>query len=173
MSRQQDLRSRSWRGGGQGDGFDCAHCKGYVSADGLLSGVRNRNHCPYCLWSRHLDLGIAGDRLAACKAPMRPIGLTFKRARNRYASDPNGELMLIHQCAACGKLSINRIAADDLPECVLEVFAHSLALDSETRAALKRSGIMVLHLSDLDAIRARLWGAPRLEVASAWAWGIP
>ena len=55
--------------------FRCQHCGAYVSASRVLSGVSNRNHCPYCLWSRHLDLFEAGDRLAACKAPMRPVGL--------------------------------------------------------------------------------------------------
>ena len=64
--------------------FRCAHCHVIVSSAHLLSGVQNRNHCPYCLWSCHLDLFAAGDRLSACKTPMRPIGLTMKRGRNKY-----------------------------------------------------------------------------------------
>ena len=60
------------------------HCHVIVSSAHLLSGVNNRNHCPYCLWSCHLDLYTAGDRLSACKAPMKPIGLTMKRSRNKY-----------------------------------------------------------------------------------------
>src|SRR5688500_3395418 len=93
--------------------FRCAHCHALVSSAHLLSGVHNRNHCPYCLWSCHLDLFAAGDRLSACKAPMRAIGLTMKAGRNKYQPDSRGELMLIHQCTDCGALSINRIAADD------------------------------------------------------------
>ena len=58
--------------------FRCVYCGNFVSAAALFAGVKNRNHCPYCLWSRHLDLFEAGDRLSACKAPMRPIGVTVK-----------------------------------------------------------------------------------------------
>ncbi len=59
--------------------FKCIHCHHLVPADSLVSGVINRNHCPYCLYSRHLDLHQAGDRLSACKSQMQPVALTFKR----------------------------------------------------------------------------------------------
>src|SRR4026209_2498083 len=98
--------------------FRCAHCRNIVSVTHLLSGVNNRNHCPYCLWSRHLDLYSAGDRLSACKAKMKPIGLTMKKGRNKYRPGPRGELMLVHACTECNAVSINRIAADDDPETV-------------------------------------------------------
>ena len=93
--------------------FRCAHCHVIVPCAHLVSAVNNRNHCPYCLWSCHLDLYTAGDRLSACKAPMTPIGLTMKQSRNKYQRERRGELMLIHQCTECRTLSINRIAADD------------------------------------------------------------
>ena len=89
--------------------FRCAHCHVLVSSAQLLSGVNNRNHCPYCLWSCHLDLYAAGDRLSACKAPMKPIGLTMKKSRNKYRLEARGELMLIHECVDCKTLSINRM----------------------------------------------------------------
>lgn len=66
--------------------FTCAHCGNFIPASIMAAGVNNRNHCPYCLWSRHLDLFQAGDRMAACKAPMQPIGLTLKRGRKKYVS---------------------------------------------------------------------------------------
>ena len=93
--------------------FTSIHCRNYVSAGYVLSGVQHRNHCPYCLWSRHLDLYKAGDRLAACKAPMQPVGLTIKRRDKKYASMSSGELMLIHLCTDCGKVSINREGYED------------------------------------------------------------
>ncbi|HEY4722578.1 MAG TPA: RNHCP domain-containing protein, partial [Anaerolineae bacterium] len=71
--------------------FVCVHCRNFVSAQAVLSGVRNRNHCPYCLSSRHLDLYAAGDRLSACKARMKPIGLTLKRQSKKYARCDQGE----------------------------------------------------------------------------------
>src|SRR5512133_632213 len=74
--------------------FKCNHCRQHVSAASFLSGVVNRNHCPYCLWSRHLDYYKPGDRLAACKAKMRPVGLTLKATRKKYSPESQGELML-------------------------------------------------------------------------------
>ena len=105
--------------------FRCAHCHNLVSTAHLLSGVNNRNHCPYCLWSCHLDLFSAGDRLSACKGQMKPIGLTMKKSRNKYRLESRGELMLVHECTECGTLSINRIAADDDPENILTIFQDS------------------------------------------------
>src|SRR5918996_3785658 len=108
--------------------FRCAHCQAIVSCAHFISGVNNRNHCPYCLWSCHLDLYVAGDRLSACKAPMKPSGLTVKKGRNKYQRETRGELMLIHACVECKALSINRIAADDDSETILSIFHESLML---------------------------------------------
>ena len=36
--------------------FVCMVCHNFVSAEPAVSAVHNRNHCPYCLSSRHLDL---------------------------------------------------------------------------------------------------------------------
>ena len=112
--------------------FECGHCRLPVSAAPVLSGVQNRNHCPHCLWSKHVDLRQAGDRLCACKGPMRPVGLALKRTKKKYAPDrARGELMLVHHCAACGAFSLNRIAADDSPPRLWEVFQSSLAQPPE------------------------------------------
>jgi len=35
---------------------------------------------------------------------MKPVGLTFKK---------DGEIMIVHQCLNCNKISRNRIAGDD------------------------------------------------------------
>jgi hypothetical protein len=137
--------------------FRCAHCHGFVSSEPGLSGVQNRNHCPYCLWSRHLDLHEAGDRLSACKAPMRPVGLTIKAACKKYG--PNrGELMLIHVCEECKALSINRIAADDDPHWLMNVFEGSLCLDARLFARLESESIKILKALDRDSVNAQLFG---------------
>jgi len=153
-------------------GFKCSHCHFYVSASSvlcpqpLLSGVKNRNHCPYCLWSRHLDLYQAGDRLAACKARMKPVGLTLKRTRKKYGLESHGELMLIHLCNDCGKVSINRIAADDVPGTVFDIYESSLELDPQMKILLEESGIQALGDADRTVVHAQLFGhsspAPRL-----------
>jgi DNA-directed RNA polymerase subunit RPC12/RpoP len=125
--------------------FKCMHCHAIVSVAHTFSGVNNRNHCPYCLWSCHLDLFKAGDRLSACKGQMRPIGLTMKKGRNKYRLGSGGELMLIHICVDCGSLSINRLAADDDPDSVIQAFHAADALDRQTRAECESQGITILE----------------------------
>lgn len=137
--------------------FHCMHCGNHVTMNPVTSGVHNRNHCPYCLWSRHLDLAAAGDRLSACKSPMRPLGLTMKPGRNKYAPG-GGELMLVHMCVDCGRLSINRIAADDDAQALMEVFSVSSALPSRTRDLLLTSGIRLLEHDGLEIVRRQLLG---------------
>lgn len=138
--------------------FKCAHCHALVSSRHLLSGVNNRNHCPYCLWSCHLDLYAAGDRLSACKAPMKPIGLTLKQGRNKYQRDARGELMLVHECTECGTLSINRIAADDDSTTVLAVYQESLSLEYRMQAVCHQNGIAVLNENEARIVHTRLYG---------------
>jgi RNHCP domain len=138
--------------------FKCAHCHALVSSAHLLSGVNNRNHCPYCLWSCHLDLYAAGDRLSACKAPMRPIGLTMKQGRNKYQRDARGELMLVHQCTECKTVSINRIAADDDSATVMAVYQGSMSLDHGLQALCQQYGITILTENEASLVHAQLYG---------------
>jgi len=148
--------------------FRCAHCHALVSSAHLLSGVNNRNHCPYCLWSCHLDLFAAGDRLSACKAPMRPIGLTMKKSRNKYQREPRGELMLVHECTECRTLSINRIAADDDPETVMAVFRESLSPGQRVQAACQEYGILILKAEDTRIVQTQLYGHTVEVPAMSW-----
>ena len=142
--------------------FRCAHCHMIVSSAHVLSGVNNRNHCPYCLWSCHLDLFSAGDRLSACKAPMKPVGLTMKKGRNKYQHlenhRPRGELMLIHECTDCQTLSINRIAADDDSETVLAAFERSFILTPQVQARCQEYGIVILNSTDIEIVQVQLYG---------------
>jgi hypothetical protein len=141
--------------------FKCAHCHAIVSSAQFSSGVNNRNHCPYCLWSCHLDLYVAGDRLSACKAPMKPSGLTVKKGRNKYQRETRGELMLIHQCVECKTLSINRIAADDDSETILSIFHESLMLSYELRALCIQRGIVNLDAENREIVFTQLYGRHR------------
>ena len=149
------MRTR-WMNDTFGD-FKCIHCRQIISADSELSGVHNRNHCPYCLHSRHMDLHQSGDRLAACKGKMRPVGLTFKRGGKKYGKD-QGELMLVHQCEECGKVSINRIAADDIADHIYEIFEQSASLNKSARTLIEQSGVQIAARTDERLVRARLYG---------------
>ena len=154
-TRQRHKPAGAWAQRLIRDGFKCAHCHTYVSAEPALSGVLSRNHCPYCLWSRHLDLYAAGDRLSACKGSMRPLGLALKQTRKKYGPQ-QGELLLVHACVECGKVSANRIAADDLADRLYAVFESSAT--SEAASSLLASGVALLGPADVKIVKARLFG---------------
>ena len=104
--RDDTRRQHSQRGAAPqpqpSDTFTCGHCGRFVGA--LPSGGRNRNHCPYCLYSRHVDAERSGDRASPCKGMMEPVGV-FER--------PNGEEVIVHRCVKCGFERFNRVGADD------------------------------------------------------------
>ncbi len=142
------------------NGFKCSHCNGWVPLSELI-GTSNRNHCPSCLWSKHVDFEKPGDRKSVCRAGMKPIGLTFKHeGLDRYNKLKQGEIMLIHQCSntECNKISINRIAGDDNSEAILNVFQTSKNLDPLIREKLKEQDIELLNEKDEEQIRVQLFG---------------
>ena len=53
--RRKPARGRAF-GSDRDAGFQCGHCRNFVNAEPFISGVKNRNHCPCCLWSKHVDL---------------------------------------------------------------------------------------------------------------------
>jgi hypothetical protein len=148
--------------------FTCIHCHKFVSSGYVVAGVHNRNHCPYCLWSRHLDWHQAGDRLSACKGSMQPIGLSVKKIRKKYGRCNHGELMLIHRCIDCGKIAINRIAADDDSQAAVNIYESSLDLDQHDRLVLDESGIQMLWLQERALVEAQLFAPrePAIAIAS-------
>ncbi len=81
--------------------FTCCKCGQIIPTS--VPGSTHRNHCPKCLWSRHVDMQ-TGDRKSGCKSPMEPIGVSIQR---------NGEWSLVHRCHGCGMLRVNRIGSDD------------------------------------------------------------
>jgi hypothetical protein len=90
--------------------FRCKHCKAMVGP--VAFGGSHRNHCPYCLYSRHVDGRVPGDRASTCGGSMKPVG-AFVR--------PNGEHAIVHRCLACDFERHNRIAADDYFELVMRL----------------------------------------------------
>jgi hypothetical protein len=98
---------------------------------------------------------------------MAPVALTTRRGRNKYAGERDGELMLIHHCSGCGKLVLNRIAADDSAETILAVFEASHALGAALGAELALQGVSPLVAAEADLLRRRLFGNTR-EPATHW-----
>jgi hypothetical protein len=77
--------------------FTCEKCGREVKGNGYT------NHCPYCLWSKHVDIN-PGDREALCLGLMKPI--LFEKEKEEY--------ILTHVCEKCGHKKRNRLSkADD------------------------------------------------------------
>lgn len=112
MSRDQRHRAR--RSGP--DTFRCGHCGLDVSIRAL--GTAHRNHCPGCLWSRHLDDDSPGDRAADCGSLMDPIAISVRG---------DGEWVLVHRRTGCDALHLNRTAGDDNPLLLLRLAVKPLA----------------------------------------------
>jgi len=139
-------------------GFTCEHCNSWVSKDQFI-GTHFRNHCPFCLYSKHLDIKKSGDRHSSCHDLMKPIGLTFKHEGiDKYGHPRQGELMLIHQCLECNDFSINRLAADDQAEMVMLVFKESKDLPNDIQKKLQSEGIELLTHKDEQEIKNQLFG---------------
>jgi len=89
------------------NGFVCVNCGKEVKPLGYTS----RNHCPYCLFSLHVDI-MPGDRNNPCGGILEPVlsepspnlkkgyVITFKckkckrQARNKAANDDNKNLLI-------------------------------------------------------------------------------
>ncbi len=145
-------KAQGWKKEHKGGGFRCSHCKQFVVINDIM-GTANRNHCNWCLWSKHVD-ETKGDRRATCNGGMEPIGLTFKHEGfNRI-----GEIMLIHLCSMCQKISINRIARDDMNDDILSIFNYSHSLGDAIKDRLLKNNIYLLTEVDEQELSIQLFG---------------
>ncbi len=86
--------------------FTCENCGRKVEKLGYTA----RDHCPFCLYSKHVDLN-PGDRLNPCKGLLKPVGIEkFK-----------GTFKLLYQCTRCGKEHKNIMAKDDDMNAIINV----------------------------------------------------
>ncbi len=92
-------RARSRRA--ENTDFVCGHCQVLVPAN---TDGHYRNHCPFCLWSRHVD-DKPGDRASTCGELMRPVGLVEKSGKG---------WQVVHRCEACGHRQPNRLVRDGI-----------------------------------------------------------
>lgn len=84
--------------------FVCEHCGEAVQGDGFT------NHCPACLWSKHVDVN-PGDRAAACGGLMAPVAVEQKR----------GSYRVLQRCETCGHERWNKTVASDSFEAILAI----------------------------------------------------
>lgn len=112
MTRDQRMRAQRR----QQELFRCRNCS--LDVPMFAPGTSHRNHCPNCLWSRHLDDDVPGDRDADCGASMEPVAIAVRG---------DGEWLVVHRCRGCDELHLNRIAGDDNPLLLLRLAVKPLA----------------------------------------------
>jgi DNA-directed RNA polymerase subunit RPC12/RpoP len=88
-------------------GFICENCGSKVKP---LSNGSYRNHCPYCLYSKHVDQK-PGDRAERCGGLMIPAGLVYKSGKG---------YQIIHRCLNCGQESVNKVAGGTIQPDAIE-----------------------------------------------------
>jgi len=82
--------------------FACEKCGTRIEGDGYT------NHCPKCLWSKHVDVN-PGDRAAQCGGMMEPIAL----------EGANLAYDIVHRCTRCGCKRRNKVQDIDSTDAVV------------------------------------------------------
>jgi len=86
--------------------FICENCGKKVEK----LNVTARDHCPYCLYSKHVDI-YPGDRENPCKGLLKPIGI--EKFKDTYK--------IIYICQKCKETHKNIMARDDNIEKIIEI----------------------------------------------------
>lgn len=84
--------------------FFCEHCGEEVKGGGFT------NHCPVCLWSKHVDIN-PGDREERCQGLMEPVAV--ERHKDSYR--------IRFRCVDCGIERWNKAAPEDDFEVLLAI----------------------------------------------------
>jgi hypothetical protein len=78
------------------ENFECENCDENIKGNGYT------NHCPKCLYSKHVDIN-PGDRLETCHGLMIPVDLIKRKKK----------LSIIHQCLKCKIEKPNKVSPND------------------------------------------------------------
>ncbi|MGE6258007.1 RNHCP domain-containing protein [Heyndrickxia sporothermodurans] len=93
----------------ENQGFICENCGETILP---LTNGSYRNHCPFCLHSKHVDRQ-CGDRLNDCHGLMEPIEIIYSSKKG---------YMIIHRCLKCQDIKRNKAAADTIqPDHLLQL----------------------------------------------------
>ena len=88
------------------ENFICENCKKKVSK----SSYTARDHCPYCLYSKHVDIN-PGDRANTCHGLLKPIGI--EKFKDTYK--------IIYKCEKCNTIHKNIASKDDDMDLIIEL----------------------------------------------------
>ncbi|MEM0106828.1 MAG: RNHCP domain-containing protein [Candidatus Micrarchaeaceae archaeon] len=81
------------------ENFICKHCGMHIKGNGYT------DHCPYCLWSLHVDIN-PGDRQSNCGGLMKPIRTIYE----------NSSIIIYYKCTKCNIMKRVKAAKDDNEE---------------------------------------------------------
>jgi len=87
--------------------FICENCGKKVPK----LGYSCRNHCNYCLYSKHVDIN-PGDREETCHGLLEPIGIEI---------DSKKGYVIIYKCKKCGEIRKNKSAKDDNMDLIIKL----------------------------------------------------
>lgn len=78
-------------------------------------GYSARDHCPFCLCSKHVDIN-PGDRQESCHGILKPIGIE-KSKKDNYK--------IVYKCEKCHQIKKNIMAKDDNLEVILQIMQYN------------------------------------------------
>ena len=87
--------------------FICENCGKKVEK----LGYSCRNHCNYCLHSKHVDIN-PGDRLEECHGLLEPVGIEMSNKKG---------YVIVYRCKKCGQIRKNKAAKDDDFNMILKI----------------------------------------------------
>lgn len=90
--------------------FLCEYCHREVKKLNYTA----RDHCPYCLYSKHVDIN-PGDRANDCMGLLIPIGI--EKYKNTYK--------IIYKCSKCHTIHKNVMSNDDNYNLIIELSSHT------------------------------------------------
>ncbi len=99
--------------------FVCENCGEKVKGSGYT------NHCPKCLWSKHVDI-FPGDRLEDCGGMMEPVDVESKKG---------SRFVLVHKCVKCGEVARVGMSKEDNMELAIKI--SQAAMDMKMQKLLE------------------------------------
>ncbi|MDD3048564.1 MAG: RNHCP domain-containing protein [Bacilli bacterium] len=89
------------------ENFICENCGAEIKALGYTA----RDHCPFCLYSKHVDV-LPGDREASCGGLLEPIATEH---------DPKHDYKIVYKCEKCHMIKKNIMAKDDNLDLIIKI----------------------------------------------------
>ncbi len=94
--------------------FECEVCHKNIKPLGYTA----RDHCPYCLSSKHLDIN-PGDRLSKCHGILKPIAI-----------EPFKDIYkIVYKCTKCNMQKKNITAIDDNMDLIIQIMSNPVKFE--------------------------------------------